>query len=224
MNLPRVSAVRKRIETVKPDEIQKALKFQYLVCGRAKEVVAYSTPNDKSGRNKPSGPMGCDVRLENFGEFEVALFNVYTQKRADQKRIIALPLTYEPWAEQLYKHFQNFGDGPVFNFSRQKLWASSKPYFSNMEYQIEKYKIVYHEQDEQTGEDLKLVKIVEPHSKPFTLHALRHLRATELVEYYGFSAFDLSIYGGWVIPQAFGRYVNLNWQSYIGKLLRKRTW
>jgi hypothetical protein len=213
--LPKVREIRQAIEQVQPIEIRNALKFQYLVCGRAKEVITLTTQGDKSGRNKPSGPTGEDVRLERFGEFDVALFNVYTQKRGDLKRIVALPLLYESWANELLDYFEGFGDNPVFPFTRQKLWATAKPYFENYHYRIDKYTI---------WKNKKLLKTVESHDKYFTLHALRHLRATELVEYYGFSGFDLSIYGGWTIQQSFGRYISLNWQSYIGKLLKKRTW
>jgi hypothetical protein len=215
MNLPKVSQIRKAIESVQETEIQNALKFQYLVCGRAKEVIGRTTPGDKSGRNKPSGPTGSDARTEKFGDFEVILFNVYTQKRGDLKRIVALPLQYEPWAKDLFTYFEEHGERPVFNFTRQELWRKAKPYFKGFSYQIEKYTI---------WKDGQIIKIIDNHEKPFTLHALRHLRATELVEYYGFSGFDLSIFGGWTIQQSFGRYISLNWQSYIGKLLRKRTW
>lgn len=213
--LPKVKQIRGAIDSIKSEPIRLALMFQYLVCGRAKEVVSKSTPGDRSGRNNPSGPTGSDARLEKFGEIEVALFNVYTQKRNDLKRIVALPINYEPWAKELLEYFEMKGDNPVFPFTRQKLWAAAKPCFKDYTYRIEKYTIY---------EDGELTKLVDTHDKPFTLHALRHLRATELVEYYGFSGFDLSVYGGWTIQQSFGRYISLNWQSYIGKLLKERKW
>lgn len=192
-----------------------------LTCGRAKETVSYTTLGDKSGKNKPTGPIGKDVRLDKFGDFNIALFNVYTQKRDGLKRIIALPLQYEPWAEPLYEYMSSFGKDPVFNFSRQKLWARSKPLFEGLHYPIEKYTI---------WKDGKIAKVVNRHIKPFTLHALRHVRASELVEYYGFNGFDLAIYGGWTmrttvgVSSQFDRYISLGWQSYIGKLLKKRAW
>jgi hypothetical protein len=215
MSLPKVSTIRNIIQTVQPTHIQKALMFQYLTCGRAKEVVSRTTPGDKSGRNKPSGPSGSDARLDKIGANKIAIFKVYTQKRNDKERLIALPLRYEPWAKDLYDYFKTFGKSSVFNFTRQELWSKSKPYFKDYTYEIEQYKI---------WKDKVVVKFVSNHNKTFTLHALRHLRATELIEYYGFSGFDLSIYGGWTIQQSYGRYIGLNWQSYIGKLMKNRTW
>jgi len=193
----------------------------YLTCGRAKEIVARTTPGDKSGRNVASGPKGTDTRLTQFGDFEVALFNVYTQKRDDLKRIIALPTKYEPMAAPLHKYMTEFGDKPVFNFTRQKLWREGKPQFKELTYQIMKYTI---------WENGEIIKTVDKHRKNFTLHALRHLRAEELVEYYGFTGFDLATYGGWTmkstvgVSSMFDRYVGLDWRSYVGKLLKKRSW
>lgn len=222
VSLPETSKVRKRIASSNKPEIRNALTYIYLGCGRAKEAVSYTTPGDKSGKNTPSGPTGKDARLDKFGDFDIALFNVYTQKRDGLKRIIALPLDYEPLAEQLYDYFQQFNaNEPVFNFSRQKLWAQAKPLFHGLTYPIEKYTIW------KNGE---LHKVVDRHIKDFTVHALRHVRASELVEYYGFNGFDLSIYGGWTMRTMVGisgqmdRYVSLSWQSYIGKLLKKRSW
>lgn len=195
--------------------------LMYLSCGRAKEIVARTTPRDQSGKNVATGPKGTDTRLTDFGEFEIALFNIYTQKRDGLKRIIALPTKYEPFAAPLHKYMTEFGDKPVFNFTRQKLWRKGKPQFKGLTYPIDKYTIY---------ENGELVKSVSAHKKPFTLHALRHLRGTELVEYYGFTGFDLAAYGGWTIKSMVGvsgmfdRYVSLRWQAYVGKLLKKRTW
>jgi hypothetical protein len=88
-----------------------------------------------------------------------------------------------------------------------------------MSYPIERYRVY---------DDFGVKKEVDKHARPFTLHALRHLRATELVEYYGFDGFNLSIYGGWTLKSAIGvsasmeRYLSLSWQSYFPKLLKKR--
>ncbi len=221
LSLPEYSVIREAIDRARKDEIQQALRFMYLTCGRAKEVVARTTPGDKSGKNQATGPKGTDARREKFAEFDVALFNVYTQKRDGLKRIIALPFQYEPWAEPLLEYFERFGKTPVFNLSRQKLWRLAKSLFEGLTYPIEKYTIW------KNGE---LVKTVDRHQKDFTLHALRHLRASELVEYYGFGGFELSVYGGWTmkttigISSQFDRYISLGWQSYVGKLLKKRTW
>lgn len=221
MSLPEVSTIRERITQTPKQEIRYALMFAYLTCGRAKEVIARAAPNDLSGKNQPTGPKGTDTYLTKFGDFEIALFNVYTQKRDGLKRIIALPTEYEPWALPLHNYMQQFKKNKVFNFTRQKLWAKTKPQFRGLTYPIAKYTIW------KNGE---ITKTVSSHRKNFTLHALRHLRATELIEYYGFTGFDLAIYGGWTMKSMVGfsgqfdRYVSLSWQSYIGKLLKKRTW
>ena len=53
-------------------------------------------------------------------------------------------------------------------------------------------------------------------------------RATELVEFYGFDGFNLSIYGGWTLKSMVGVsgavecYLSLSWQSSFPKLLKKR--
>jgi hypothetical protein len=74
----------------------------------------------------------------------------------------------------------------------------------------------------------KVLKDVDEHIRAFRLHALRHLRATELVEHYGFDGFQLATYGGWMpttttrISSVIQRYLSLSWQSYIDKLLKRR--
>jgi len=221
MSLPEVSTIRQRILETRDEQIRYALMLMYLSCGRAKEIITRTTPGDKSGRNVASGPKGSDTRLTDFGDFEITLFNIYTQKRDNLKRIIALPTKYEPFATPLHKYMTQFEKKPVFNFTRQKLWLEGKPQFKGLTYPISKYTIW------KNGE---ITKTISAHKKEFTLHALRHLRATELIEYYGFTGFDLAIYGGWTMKTMVGfsgqfdRYVSLNWRSYIGKLLKKRKW
>lgn len=220
-NPPAVSEIRERIIQTEDEKIRNALTLMYLSCGRAKEIISRTTPGDKSGRNKATGPKGSDTRIDDFGDFEIVLFNIYTQKRDDMKRIIALPIKYEPLALPLHNYMIQFGTKPVFNFTRQKLWLEGKPQFEGLTYPISKYTI---------WENGKITKAVSAHTKNFTLHALRHLRAGELVEYYGFSGFDLATYGGWtmrstvMVSSMFDRYVSLQWRSYIGKLLKTRNW
>lgn len=222
MSLPKVSVIRDRIEAVKEKDIRAALKFQYLTCGRAKEVVSRVCPNDISGHNKATGPKGIDTRIEEFNGEEIIIFNVYTQKREGKKRVIALPVKFEEWAKEVHNYFIQFSEkDPVFYFTRQKLWAKSKPYFKGLSYPIERYSVY---------DNGQVLKVVHSHPKNFTIHALRHLRATELVEYYNFTGFELAIYGGWKIGTSVGfsgqfdRYINLNWRSYVGKLFKERRW
>jgi hypothetical protein len=78
-------------------------------------------------------------------------------------------------------------------------------------------------------EDNGLKKEVEEHIRPFALHALRHLRATELVEFYGFNGYNLSTYGGWTLKTVVGvsasieRYLSLSWHNYFEKMLKRRN-
>ena len=77
-------------------------------------------------------------------------------------------------------------------------------------------------------EGKKLKREIDAHFRSFNLHAGRHIRASDLVVYYGFVGADLSAFAGWKLSTAMGvsssvdRYVTLNWRSYFGKLLRKR--
>lgn len=56
------------------------------------------------------------------------------------------------------------------------------------------------------------------------LHALRHLRATELVQKFGFEGKDLASYCGWTLramgfPSMADIYLSLSWRSYFPELL-----
>lgn len=223
MSLPAVDTVRQRIESVRRQDMRTCLMCNYLFCGRISEVVAKACPRDTTVAR---GPIGRDVRLTTFElgplKAKVAVFSVSTAKRDGLKRLVALPLDkeYEPWTEQVCNFFQNRGYSPVFPFTRQKAWQYAKKAFEGLRYPIYMYKIF---------EDGKVVKEVKQHSKPFATHALRHIRASELIEEYGFDGIDLSIYGGWTLRSMVGvgssmqRYAHLRWQKYFPKLLRKRV-
>ena len=56
-------------------------------------------------------------------------------------------------------------------------------------------------------------------------HYLRHARITHLVEYYGFSGVELTVYAGWSFKTSVGvpmmdRYAHLSWRTYLPKLLK----
>jgi len=224
MSLPDVDVLRRRIERISDKEMRLCLMACYLWAARIKEVVGKILPGDRSGLPIARGPVGSDARLDHYNGCEIALFNVYTEKREGKKRIIALPINHESWAFPLYEHFeQKPKDERVFPFSRQDVWRYQKEnkVFNGLNYPIERYVI---------WKDGKLDQVVDKHIRAYTLHALRHSRATELVEYYGFDGFNLATYGGWTyqtmtkISSVMERYLTLGWQSYIAKLLKKRTW
>ncbi len=227
LTLPEVKTVRKRIEAATKEEARFCLMAAYLFCARASEVVGATNHYDLAHyQTVARGPSGSDVKLETFemGEIkaEAAIFTVRTAKRDGKIRKIALPLEkmYEPWTEKLYNYYLERGDNKVFPFTRQKAWEYSQEIFSGLSYPIEKYSQFNSQEAKPTP--------IKAHMKPFRTHALRHLRATELIETFGFTGFDLSVYGGWTLRSMVGvgssmsRYAHLDWRRYFPKLLKKR--
>lgn len=227
MELPRVETVRNRISNYPEEDAKFCLMAAYLFAARISEVVGYAYPSDET--TTPRGPRGTDVALETYldrdRQVEAVVFTVHTAKRKGMDRFVGLPANpeYEPWAKPLYEYFQSKGDMKVFPFTRQEMWMHSAKAFEGLRYKVMGYKIW--NQNEADPE------YIPDHSRAFRLHALRHLRASELVKIYGFDGVDLAAYGGWTLAQAarmqstiFDRYVALSWQKYFPKLLRKNRW
>jgi hypothetical protein len=224
VSLPKVETVRKRIESVGPESYRIFLKCAYLFAARVSELVSYASPTDKT--TVPRGPTGKDYYLDTFTlgplKAEAAIFKVKTAKRGGKERLIALPLDkrYEPWTVDILQYYRKCGDKPLFPFTRQRALQIAWQAFKGLKYPIERYVIA--------NKSLGLRKVVDSHLKPFGLHALRHLRASELIEFYGFDGIDLSIYGGWTLKSMVGvggsleRYAHLQWQKYFPKLLKPR--
>jgi len=219
--LPKVSTIRERIKATPKKEAKYCLMAAYLFCGRVSEIIGNTSPSDLA-KTKARGPTGKDVKLTTFelGPLRepVALFAVHTAKRGGKKRNVALPLNpkYEPFTEQLYDYFQEFGHDKVFPFTRQKACSYARKIFGKLTYPIEDYKVWTNGKPEP----------VKSHKKPFRTHALRHLRATELIEDYRFDGIDLSVYGSWTLRSMIGvgsamsRYAHLDWGRYFPKLLK----
>jgi hypothetical protein len=227
LTLPEVKTVRKRIESATKKESKFCLMAAYLFCARVSEIVGATNRYDIThNQTMARGPEGTDVKLETFelGDIktEAAIFTVRTAKRDGKIRKIALPLekAYEPWTESLYDYYCEHGSEKVFKFTRQKAWEYAQETFTGLRYPIDKYS--------QYDPEEPKPKPVRAHMKPFRTHALRHLRATELIETFGFTGFDLSVYGGWTLRSMVGvgssmsRYAHLNWRRYFPKLLKKR--
>jgi len=223
LSLPNPELIRQRIESVRQENIRFCLMTCYLYAGRISEVVGVKYPSDT--KTVARGPHGSDVvkdvYMAGLKRIPCAVFNVRTAKRGGKERKIALPLnpTYEPWTKPLYEYFKSKGGDVVFPFPRQQVWAHSKVAFEGLTYPIETYPT------KQGGVKIK----VADHIRSFRLHALRHLRATELRERYQFDGFDLASYCGWhlgtIVPQisrTMERYLSLGWASYFPKLLKKR--
>lgn len=218
--LPNYDDVRRRIEAVADVEIQNCLKTVYLYAGRISEVVGKASLGDS--KTTARGPKGSDVALDHYQfreqEQPIIVFNVRTAKRGGIERKIGIPVNFEPWAKELYEYFQERKDKIVFPFTRQTVWAHSRDVFKELSYSIDQYRVL---------RDGQLVS-VPIHPRAFRLHALRHLRASELVSFYGFDGFGLATYGGWKYStmartsSVMDRYLSLSWQSYIEKLFKKR--
>jgi integrase len=224
LELPEVETVRKRIESAAKEEAKFCFMAEYLFCARISEIIGRKCPSDRSTTAR--GITGRDVNQAVFkiGEkkYDVIVFTVRTSKRQGTVRKIALPLEkeYEPFTEGLFDYVRQFGKTHVFPFTRQKAFEYSREIFKGLTYPVESYTVW------KNGKPLPQVK---EHAKPFRTHALRHLRATELIEVYDFSGVELSIYGGWTLRSMLGvgsslsRYTHLHWRKYFPKLLQERT-
>lgn len=223
-DLPHFDLVRQRIAKVKDEETKFCFMAEYLFCARISEIVGRCSPSDIT--TEARGITGKDAKQTIFKfrnkYHDIIVFTVRTAKRHGKIRKIALPLdkTFEPFTEQLFEYVKQFGEGHVFPFTRQKGWSLAKEVFDELEYPIEAYRPF------KNGEPQELV---EEHMKPFRTHALRHLRATELLEAYDFSGVELSLYGGWTLRSTIGvgssvsRYAHVHYRKYLPKLLTERS-
>jgi hypothetical protein len=220
LSLPGYDVVRARIEAVHERDIRYCLQTAYLYAGRISEVVGKASLGDS--KTTARGPKGSDAVLDSYqfrdSQEPIVVFTVRTAKRDGIERKVAVPFNYEPWAKELYSYFQEFGNKFVFPFTRQKVWTRSKEVFQGLDYPVEEYRVLHN----------GTLQTVPRHARPFRLHALRHLRASELVSYYGFDGFSLATYGGWKYStmartsSVMDRYLSLSWQSYIEKLFKER--
>lgn len=227
MSLPSSEIILKRIQTVRDKDMRMCLIGLYLYAGRISEVVGRAYLSDDTVAR---GPRGTDAEQDFYklGDHreDAVVFSVRTAKRDGLLRKIGIPIDYEPLAIPLFQYFKEFGKDHVFPFTRQDAWRYINEHktFQGLTYSIEQYTI---------WENGKLEKRVERHQKPYNLHAIRHTRATQLVEFYGFDGFNLAAYGGWTIsvaqgmfgvrtPRVFSRYLYLNWMGYFPKLLKHR--
>ena len=222
-DLPPFATIRQRIESTKEEETKFCFMAEYLFCARISEIIGRCSPSDVT--TEARGICGKDAKQTIFKfrneYFDIVVFTVRTAKRHGKIRKIALPLDnkFEPFTEQLFDYVTQFGNDHVFPFTRQKAWQRATEVFNGLEYPIETYEIYVNGK--------KQPPIFE-HMKPFRTHALRHLRATELLEVYDFSGVELSLYGGWTLRSMLGvasslsRYSHVHYRKYMPKLLTKR--
>jgi hypothetical protein len=243
--------VRFRIEQIVPKSARMCTKYLYLIDGRVSEGVSRAYKSDT--KTTPRGPVGTDAKIDlyyppEYTSIEEAykaqeedgfkrvhpcvVFKVATAKRRGRPRYCSLPLDpkMEPWAQEMAKYFADAGDDFVFPLTRQDVYRRAKKFWRDLAYVIEDYSVVIDKEGTITGIDKekRRSKRVDRHLRDFTLHALRHLRASDLVDYYDFNGANLSAFGGWTVSTAMrvgssvGRYLDLQWQGYFPKLLRKR--
>lgn len=188
------------------------------------EIVGESYASQGQAR----GPRGTDA-AEPYWESGAQkvpawIVDVHTAKRQGLLRRVGLPVgsEYDPWVRPLSDYFHSRGDQAVFPFSRQELseYVQSNSVFEDFEWPVDKYNL---------WADGRLERKIEGHLKPFTIHSLRHLRATTLSMDYGFDAWDLAIHGGWTvnaiaagITDIMARYQHIyeRWDRPFAKLLR----
>lgn len=228
--------VRRRIGVLPKSRARYILMANYLLGCRISELISVKSPGDTTTAR---GGVGSDVSIVDYEQEGVSaqavLFRLKTAKREGEPRIVALPMDpkFEPWAKELADYSISMGSEPVFPFTRQLAFKYAQKTFKGLWYKIEKYYSITDEQKEQILKDgEKRERTLETqHLKRFGLHALRHVRSSELVEYYGFDAFDLALFGGWSmnsatsragVSSAMARYLSLRWQGYFGKLLKRR--
>lgn len=228
-----IIGLRNKIEKIDFKPARMCVKYLYLIDGRISEAISKRAPSDV--KTTPRGPQGRSLSIQDYEEGgEVALFSVNTAKREGFLRICALPIErqYEPWTKEVVKYFGKFNPNEyVFPYNRQKIWHEAREVWGSLSYPIESYEVV--ETDEYGNVVLsengsKVKRRVNRHIRDFNLHAIRHIRATDLVVFYGFNGPNLSAFGGWTLSTAMNvsgsidRYVQLDWRSYYPKLLKRR--
>lgn len=156
-----------------------------------------------------------------------------TAKRQGLERWVGIPVDYEPWARPTFRYFAQRDNEKVFPFTRQALgeYVRSNHIFEGFIWTVHKYEIVLTPTvRNNVGEVLAkaLVKKVERHPKPFTIHSLRDARATYLYVEKHMDGGELAINGGWAINRAevgvsavIARYIDLyrEWWRPFPKLL-----
>ncbi len=229
LEFPEPEVVRGRISQITDKTMQRCLDATLICCARICEIVGRPKQNEKA-----YGLRAKDLRVVRYQpkysaqRYEILVVDVQTAKRGGMLRKVAVPLETTPEAKPLLEYAEQFQpDQFLFDFTRADPldWISRvEPVFNGLSYPIDTYMVSL---------EGKLEKIPS-HQRNFKLHALRHLRSTELVEAYGFDGFNLAAYGGWkiqtstakfgqAIPSVVARYLYLRWQAYIDKLITPST-
>jgi hypothetical protein len=203
IQVPEPKELRGIIEGVSRRKIRNALKFQYLTASRISEVCGKWAITGRS----------FETTIWKGEENPVLLFKIKSKTMKEIPRSVALPLDpkYEPWTNDLLIYCLNRQtedrNKDIFNVSPRTIQRYAQKHFKGLSYYIEKY-----------GD-------VPGHYRNILTHGLRHIRATELLNRYGFDGIDITIFCGWSITREVGmpkmakRYVYGQWARYFPKLL-----
>ncbi len=214
-----IKATRQLIDSVTDPKKRFALRLLYLTGARASELAGRPVNTDdiaygiqakdvkKGNYRMPDGTVE-DLVLINIRILKKRIPNeVPIDERRERypKRIVALPLKYEPWASNILAVANSVKDPSKFLIpnTRKEIWQ----WISEVGLQGWKDK---------NGYNLK--------------NPLRHIRANHLISYYQFTPIQLVTYFGWghqtlgnITGQATSPmldwYLNLSWQGYIMQLM-----
>lgn len=172
-----------------------ALRYAFCICGRVSEVVGQKSPTDRSPANGPK-PEDAEAVLVMVGNKKEKAWvpSVKTSKHGAMIRKPGLAADYDPWVPELKSYFEGKPLGkPVFDFTRFNLgdYVDDNDVFEGLVWRLEEYHIFLNKNG------VMEVKRVPTHLVRFTIHRLRDARATNLIDYYGFDGYGLSVHGGW---------------------------
>ena len=204
---PEPRIIRERIKNISRTKIRIALQFQYLTACRVSEVCGKWAITGK------------DFLKTYWQEKPLIVFTIKGAKMNGLPRVIALPLDkeYEPWTKEIYNYFLKRREQDIawniFRTTPRTIQNYAKEAFNGLVYNIEDYTIY------------KKSKVLR-HSRNILTHALRHIRATDLMMRYGFDGIDIAVFCGWAlggsktigIPKMAKRYIYGQWGRYISKL------
>lgn len=210
IQVPEPREIRALIESVSKTKVRTALKFQYITASRISEVCGKWAIMPKS--------FETTSHIFRDEEHPLMIFKLFSKTMNEIPRSVALPLDgkYEPWAKDVLSYCLNRSTEnkkrKIFNLSPRTVQRYCEKLFKGFSYFIEGYS--------------HLKKKVPGHYRNVLTHGLRHIRATELLNKYGFDGIDITIFCGWSITRDFGmprmakRYVYGQWARYFPKLLK----
>jgi len=184
---------RERIEAIKNSQLRILAKFQLQTACRVSEAVG-------KWALKPN-----DMNLTEYKGNEIAIWTLHTAKREGIERMIALPLS-QVWVKELVDYFQT-RKKTSFSYGISSAGHLLAKEFEGLTYNIEKY-------------FPKKQLAIPRHERAMNTHSLRHLRLSELVNFYGFDEIDLATFAGWKMKGMANRYVTTAWGRYIDKFLK----